>query len=87
MPDYRIDNILPHTDFSPYTETAKTKAVEEEKTGGGVSFGDILDIVNPLQHIPVVSTVYRSETGDKISPGSRIIGGAIFGQLFGLIAS
>ncbi|MCL4456578.1 MAG: hypothetical protein M1147_11855 [Nitrospirae bacterium] len=86
MPIYRIDNISPHTDFEPYTNTNVTKPTEE-KTGRGVSFDDILDIVNPLQHIPVVSTVYRSATGDEISPVSRIVGGTIFGQLFGLIAS
>src|ERR1700749_1104723 len=26
---------------------------------GGFSFKDLLDIVNPLQHIPVVGSVYR----------------------------
>lgn len=87
MSFYRIDNISPHTDFSPYAETAKAKPVEGEKTDGGVSFGDILDVVNPLQHIPVVSTIYRSATGDEISPVSRIIGDTIFGQLYGLISS
>ena len=86
MTIYRLDNISPHTDFEPYTNTNITETTEEE-TGEGISFGDILDIVNPLQHIPVVSTVYRSVTDDKISPASRIIGGTIFGQLFGFIAS
>ncbi len=43
--------------------------------------------MNPLQHIPVVSTIYRSATGDNISPVSLIVGGTIFGQLFGFIAS
>lgn len=83
---YRIDNILPYTDFEPYADTNVTKSTEE-KAAGRISFDDILDIVNPLQHIPIVSTIYRSATGDEISPGSRIIGGALFGQLFGLIAS
>ncbi len=35
----------------------------------GFSFGDIVDIINPLQHIPVVSTIYREMTGDDIGPG------------------
>lgn len=42
-------------------------------------FGDILDIVNPLHHVPVVGTIYRHVTGDEIQPASRIVGGAIFG--------
>ena len=50
----------------------------------GLTFGDILDLINPLQHIPVVSTIYRAITGDEISPGARIAGGALFGGPIGL---
>jgi hypothetical protein len=53
----------------------------------GFSFGALLDIVNPLQHIPVVSTVYRAITGDTIGPAPRMMGGALFGGIVGLIAS
>ncbi len=45
----------------------------------GLTFGDLLDIVNPLQHIPVISTIYRALTDDQIEPGSRLAGGALFG--------
>lgn len=45
----------------------------------GLTFGDVVDIVNPLQHLPVVSTLYRAITGDEIDPGARMIGGALFG--------
>jgi len=49
----------------------------------GFTFFDFLDIVNPLQHIPVVNTIYRSLTGDQIDPGSKIAGGTVFGGPFG----
>lgn len=42
-------------------------------------FADIIDMVNPLQHIPLVSHVYREITGDEIKPISKIIGGGVFG--------
>lgn len=45
----------------------------------GLTFGDVLDIVNPLQHIPGVSTVYRAMTGDDMSQGARLAGGALYG--------
>src|SRR5690349_12138760 len=45
----------------------------------GFSFGALLDAINPLQHIPVVSTIYRAATGDTIGPAPRIMGGALFG--------
>ncbi len=53
----------------------------------GFTFGDFIDIINPLQHIPVVSTVYRQLTGDDLDPGSRIGGGTLFGGPIGLVAS
>lgn len=53
----------------------------------GLTFGDILDVINPLQHIPVVSTFYREWTGDEIAALPRIGGGALFGGVIGAITS
>ena len=49
------------------------------------SFGffDLVDMINPLQHIPIVSTIYRTVTGDTIKPVAQIIGGAAFGGVLG----
>ena len=51
------------------------------------TFGDFLDIINPLQHIPVISSLYREITGDTISPHARIMGGTLFGGPSGFISS
>lgn len=51
--------------------------------GDGFTFSDLLDIINPLQHIPVISTIYRKLTGDTIDPASRVLGGALFGGPIG----
>ncbi len=53
----------------------------------GLTFGDVLDVINPLQHIPVVSAIYRDLTGDTISPAARIAGGGLFGGIFGLFVA
>lgn len=45
----------------------------------GLDFEDLLDIVNPLQHLPLVSIAYREISGDEISPGARVIGGGLYG--------
>ena len=45
--------------------------------------GSLVDIVNPLQHIPVVSSIYRRMTGDQISGPAMIAGGALFGGPLG----
>lgn len=50
---------------------------------GGFSFKDLLDIVNPLQHIPVIGSVYRYLSGDEPSGGSRIVGDTLYGGPIG----
>lgn len=53
----------------------------------GFNFGDVIDIVNPLQHLPVIGTLYRKFTGDTMKGFSEIIGGAIFGGPVGVVSS
>jgi hypothetical protein len=53
----------------------------------GFGFGDILDIVNPMHHIPVVSKIYRQLTGDEIAPAARALGGALLGGPVGLVTA
>ena len=54
-----------------------SKTTPQKESGFG--FFDFLDMVNPLQHIPIISTLYRNITGDEMKPISRIVGGAVFG--------
>ena len=44
---------------------------------------DFWDIINPLQHIPIVSTIYREMSGDTIKPVSRVAGDVLFGAATG----
>ncbi|MEQ8440777.1 MAG: hypothetical protein RIM33_09165 [Alphaproteobacteria bacterium] len=53
----------------------------------GLTFGDVIDIINPLQHIPGVSSVYRAITGDEISSGARLAGGTLFGGPIGFASA
>jgi hypothetical protein len=53
----------------------------------GFSFRDALDIINPLHHVPVVGTLYRALTGDELAPGSRILGGTLFGGIGGFVTA
>jgi hypothetical protein len=55
--------------------------------GDSPSFSDLLDIVNPLQHIPIVNTIYRQLTGDKESAAADIIGGALYGGPIGMASA
>lgn len=53
----------------------------------GFDFDDVLDVINPLQHIPIISTLYRAATGDTIAAGPRMAGGALFGGVFGFMSA
>jgi len=52
-----------------------------------VSFGDLLDVVNPLQHLPIVGTVYRALTHDQIKTPEKIAGDTLYGGVWGLAGS
>ncbi|MBL4739342.1 MAG: hypothetical protein JKY12_00005, partial [Sneathiella sp.] len=78
--------------YMPKTENTDTTNVATGDDVGlfgedGFGFDDFLDIINPLQHLPIISTLYRELTGDTISAGSRMIGGGVFGGGIGLAAS
>jgi len=68
--------------------SARQRALGHDGTSAGeFSFGDFIDIINPLQHIPVVSTLYREITGDEISAPARILGDTLFGGPMGFVSS
>ncbi len=49
----------------------------------GFTFSDLIDVVNPLHHIPVVGPIYRKITGDNIDSLPRITGSTLFGGPIG----
>lgn len=53
----------------------------------GFSFWDVLDAINPLQHIPIVNTIYREITGDEIDHAPRVAGGTLYGGPIGLVGA
>jgi hypothetical protein len=53
----------------------------------GLTFKDALDVVNPLQQLPIVGDIYRAVSGDGISTFSRLAGGALLGGPAGLLAA
>lgn len=53
----------------------------------GFNFKDLIDVINPLHHLPVVGTVYRALTGDELAPAPRVIGGTLFGGIAGFVTA
>ena len=62
-------------------------ATAHASSGLDFSFHDLLDIINPLQHLPVIGTLYRAITGDHIGKFEKVAGDAIYGGLWGAVSS
>jgi len=54
---------------------------------GGFGFRDLIDIVNPLQHLPIISSIYRYLTGDRPGEAAQIAGDALYGGPIGVALS
>lgn len=70
------------------TQVADANGRPADGSGGAganeeMSFWDFLDVINPLQHIPIVNHLYRAVTGDTIKPQAQIIGSTLFGGPLG----
>jgi hypothetical protein len=53
----------------------------------GFGFRDLLDIINPLQHLPIISSVYRYLTGDQPGAVAQMAGDALYGGPIGVAFS
>lgn len=73
--------------MTPAAASTHTAGAESANTGGEDFFHRLLDVVNPLQHLPVVGTIYRAATGEHIGPLEKIAGDALYGGLWGAATS
>jgi hypothetical protein len=78
-----IDAIM-LTSPMPAAKVAQAQAAADDD---GFGFDDFLDIINPLQHIPIVGTLYREITGDEIHAPARLAGGTLYGGLLGFLGA
>jgi hypothetical protein len=67
-------------------QLAANSATAAPGSGLGFSFHDFLSIINPLQHLPVIGTLYRAITGDTIGTPEKIAGDALYGGVWGAVA-
>ncbi|MDB5407589.1 MAG: hypothetical protein JWL84_2501 [Rhodospirillales bacterium] len=80
-----VAQVSPPLPATPPQATASTDPAHlwKDKSFG---FHDLLDIINPLQHIPIIATVYRYLTGDTIGNVARVAGDALYGGPIGMAA-
>lgn len=71
---------------APASDDARQRSTNES-SGSGLSFRDVLDAINPLNHIPIVSDIFESATEHQPSTFARLVGGTLFGGPIGFVAS
>ena len=82
VPNRELSTYLPGRDAAKDAEPIKTPAAKREGflwDKKEFSFEDVLDTINPLHHLPLISTAYRESTGDTIGAVPRVLGGALYG--------
>jgi len=73
---------------SPVASTgAESVTVSANKSPDESFFHHLLDVVNPLQHLPVIGTIYRAITGEHIGNIEKIAGDTLYGGLWGAVSS
>jgi hypothetical protein len=85
----------PTTAITAPPQTPQDGKSNEEATGlekflwgkDGFSFTSLLHALNPLQYIPVVSSIYQRLTGDSVGAVARTIGGTLLGGPIGAISA
>lgn len=67
---------------------AQDQGNSPSQAGAGEDFfHHLLDVVNPLQHLPVVGTIYRAVTGEHIGAVEKVAGDALYGGVWGAASS
>ena len=72
-----VASVSPSSSFP--TAQARSTLKSAPGSDGGLHFSDILSALNPLQYLPVVGTIYRAVTGDRIPEGLQIAGSLAVG--------
>ncbi len=81
-----VDPIIPPLNIASAPAPQQPRQISSSDTSG-FSFHDLLNIINPLQHLPVISTIYRAVTGDAIKPFEKIAGDTLYGGVIGFASS
>lgn len=83
-----------HSPASPASPPSNVEQVtvsapksDGQKSDSGGFFHHLLDVINPLQHLPIIGTLYRAITGEHIGPVEKVMGDTLYGGLWGAASS
>jgi hypothetical protein len=77
----------PASDVERVTVSAPKSDGPAKPDAGEGFFHHLLDVINPLQHLPIIGTLYRAITGEHIGPVEKVMGDTLYGGLWGAASS
>ena len=78
---------LAHGDLPPADGGPALGPEEAAPIPGHATFDELLRALNPLHHLPGVGMIYRAVTGEELQPAFRVLGGALFGGVGGMLTA
>ncbi len=70
--------------WASQAEAARKSGTDKISLG----FKDLVDLINPFQHIPIISNIYQAVTGDNdIKPAVKLVGDTMFGGPLAAVSS
>jgi len=72
---------------APAASNVEQVTVSAPKSDGGGFFHHLLDVINPLQHLPIIGPIYPAITGEHIGPVEKVMGDTLYGGLWGAVSS
>jgi hypothetical protein len=82
-----LDSLKPQPTSAAVASTGTGKPLITTGADGKSFFDNLLDVVNPLEHLPIVSTIYNAITGNKSGDLEKVAGDTLYGGLIGLASS
>jgi hypothetical protein len=82
-----LDALFTRSPGAPPAEPPALSPETHAPIPGEISFGEFLAGLNPLHHLPVIGTIYREVTGERIAPVMQVLGGGLFGGPLGMLSS
>jgi len=73
------------TRAAPIDPTSPEAATHVPYEDDALGFDDLVDLLNPLHHIPIVGSIYRAITDDTIKPDVQVAGSIAFGLATGSV--
>lgn len=81
-----MPSLFPPVSYPPAAAVA-APGTSSSAGSSDFSFHDLLDIVNPLQHLPIIGTLYRAITDEHIGKFEKLAGDTLYGGLWGAVSS